>query len=225
MVRFALPQDWLSLGQQNTNDSSSTDDSSTSDDIPQLLPRAPSPEINQSNLPPDAAPDGILPRSNPKLNQAWRDFYSKSLTPPTSSESNTANPLRQTMQPSLFPSKNFPAGSTFTPEYNGMRCWISNANTVLLSNDLAEFHELCHSLKQHSVGILAIQEVNQNLLDRNIYNQIEDVLKLHFGACVLVSSTTPIHSPTAWKPGGTILAVLGTWSHTVSTVSSDSLGR
>jgi hypothetical protein len=129
------------------------------------------------------------------------------------------------MQPSLFPSKNAHAGSTFTQEYDGLRCWSTNANTVLLSNDLAEFHELCHSLKQHSVGILAIQEVNQNLLDRNIYNQIEDVLKLHFGACVLVSSTTPIRSPTAWKPGGTILAVLGTWSHTVTTVSSDSLGR
>jgi hypothetical protein len=46
-----------------------------------------------------------------------------------------------------------------------------------------------------------------------IYNQIEDVLKLHFGA------------PTSWKAGGTILIVPGTWRHTMTTVSPHSLGR
>jgi hypothetical protein len=165
------------------------------------------------------------PRSNPKLNQEWRDFYSTALNPSSGTAGTSPQLYRRSMQPALFPTKNAHAGSTFTKDYDGLRCWSTNANTVLLSNDLAEFHELCHSLKAHSVGILAIQEVNQNLLDRNIYNQLEDALKLHFGACVLVSSSTPIRSPTSWKPGGTILAVLGTWSHTVTATSSDSLGR
>jgi hypothetical protein len=229
MIPTDLPQDWLSLGQQLPDDSDSSDDSTinadSNDDIPELQPRAPSPEINRSNLPPPDAAADTLPRSNPKLNQAWRDFYSTALNPSSSEHNTSTHQFRRSMQPSLFPAKNAPAGSTFSKDYDGLRCWSTNANTVLLSNDLAEFHELCHSLKEHSVGILAIQEVNQNLLDRKIYNQVEDVLKQHFGACVLVSSSTPIQSPTSWKPGGTILAVLGTWSHTVTTVSSDSLGR
>jgi hypothetical protein len=129
------------------------------------------------------------------------------------------------MQPSVFPSQNAHAGSTFIKEFDGLRCWSTNANSVLLSNNLVEFHEVCQSLKEYSVGILAIQEGNQNLLDQKKYNQIEDALKLHFRACVLMASTTLIHSPTPWKPGGTLLAVLSTWSHTVTAVSSDSLGR
>ena len=106
MVRFGIPHDWLSLGHQNPDDTDSSNDSSSIDDIPNLVPRAPSPEMNRSNLPPEAAPDGILPRSNPKLNQDWQDFYSKTLNPDISTNANAPHPqLRRSMQPSLCHSK------------------------------------------------------------------------------------------------------------------------
>ena len=123
MVRFSIPHDWLSLGHQNPDDTDSSADSPSIDDIPTLLPRAPSPEMNRSNLPPDAAHDGILLHSNPKLNKDWQDFYSKTLNPSISTNANNTPPhqFRRSMQPALFPSIKAHVGSTFTPQYDGLR--------------------------------------------------------------------------------------------------------
>ena len=106
-----------------------------------------------------------------------------------------------------------------------MRIWWNNANTLLQHDDFAELHELCLTLREHKVGIIALQEVNLNLNRPEIRTAIERVFTEHFGNCKLVLATSPCHSPTAWKPGGTLLAVLGTWSHAVTQTGQDALGR
>jgi hypothetical protein len=54
---------------------------------------------------------------------------------------------------------------------------------------------------------------------------VETIFREHFGAVHLVTSTSCIRSPSTWKPGGVLLAVLGKWSHSVTSSSGDDLGR
>jgi hypothetical protein len=105
--------------------------------------------------------------------------------------------------------------------------WSNNANTLLMRDDFSELHELCLSLKQYSpaIGIIALQEINLDTLQPDIRTKIESVFKQHFGAVRLVTSTSPIQAPNAWKPGGTLLAVVGHWSHSVIDTGADELGR
>jgi hypothetical protein len=70
-----------------------------------------------------------------------------------------------------------------------------------------------------------MQEINLNTLQPDIRDSIESVFKQHFGTVRLVTSTSPIRSPRAWKPGGTLLAVVGHWSHSVLDTGADELGR
>jgi hypothetical protein len=128
-------------------------------------------------------------------------------------------------QPPIHTPINLPCGSPFEKDYDGLRIWWNNANTLLQQDDFAELHELCLTLIDYKVGIIALQEVNLNLNRPAIRSAIEQVFVEHFGICKLVLATSPCHSPTAWKPGGTLLVVLGSWSHAVTHTGHDSLGR
>ena len=75
------------------------------------------------------------------------------------------------------------------------------------------------------MGVIALQELHLNLNRPAIRTAIENVFLEHFGTCKLVMATSPCHSPTAWKPGGTPLVVLGSWSHAVTHTIQDQLGR
>ena len=70
-----------------------------------------------------------------------------------------------------------------------------------------------------------MQEININLLNVQLRNQITDVFKRHFNVARMIFSTTPIQSPTSWKPGGTMLAVVGSLAHSVTEHHADHLGR
>jgi hypothetical protein len=108
-----------------------------------------------------------------------------------------------------------------------MWIWSNNANTLLMRDDFSELHELCLALKDYSpaIGIIALQEINLDTLQPDIRTNIESVFKQHFGAVRLITSTSPIRAPHAWKPGGTLLAVVGHWSHSVIDTGADELGR
>jgi hypothetical protein len=72
---------------------------------------------------------------------------------------------------------------------------------------------------------MALQETNLDFTKHWVRDAVESILAEHFGIIRLVTSTSCVRSPAAWKPGGVLLAVLGIWSHCVATTQSDNLGR
>ena len=61
-------------------------------------------------------------------------------------------------------------------------------------------------------------------MDADVRLRYETIFKQHFGTVAMVTSTTCIRSPTAWKPGGVLLAVVRHWSQYVNRTSRDPLG-
>ena len=187
------------------------------------------PQPAQTPLPPQAATqvagDNPLSRRRPtQLSPAWQKIFQKTLKPTAAQVNNNGYPHR-TLQPPLQTPENPRCGSSFQRDYNGLRIWWNNANTLLQQDGYAELHELCLTLKEYNVGVIALQELNLNVNRLAIRTAIENVFLEHFGTCKLVMATTPCHSPTAWKPGGTLLVVLGSWSHAVTHTIQDQLGR
>jgi hypothetical protein len=183
---------------------------SEDDDIPELAPR---PEI-----PP------LSYRSPSQLSSDWQKTFQQNLRPSAATLNSAVFPIHAT-QPTIHQPQNEPCGSSFSKYYDGLRIWWNNANNLVHPDDYAELHELCLMLTEYNVGIIALQEVNLNLNRPTIRPAIDDVFNPHFGSCNLVLYTSPSHSPTAWKPGGTLLVVLGTWSHAVAATGQDELGR
>jgi hypothetical protein len=181
--------------------------------------------IHDNALPDDMHPVPLLPRRRPsQLSPAWQTIFQTRLQP-NHTQLNTAGYPTRVTQPPIQQTANNPCGSSFTKDYGGLRIWWNNANTLLQHDDFAELHELCLTLREYKVGIVALQEVNLNLNRPEIRTALESVFTEHFGTCKLILATSPCHSPTAWKPGGTLLAILGTWSHAVTHTGQDSLGR
>jgi hypothetical protein len=100
-----------------------------------------------------------------------------------------------------------------------------NANGISRKNDFAELHSLCVSLKAREVDAIAIQEVNTDFMQADIREAYTTIFKEHFGQARVLTATTCIQSPRAWKPGGVVLAILGPWAQHVSKVSCNDLGR
>jgi hypothetical protein len=98
-------------------------------------------------------------------------------------------------------------------------------NGLSSENGFAALHALCLALKPYSVGAIALQETNLDFTKQLIPDAVESILSEHFGTICLVTSTSCVCSPSAWKPGGVLLAILGQWLHSVATTHSDDLGR
>jgi hypothetical protein len=92
-------------------------------------------------------------------------------------------------------------------------------------DDFTALHDLCATLKIRGVDCIAIQEPDLAFLQANIREHITSVCCKHFGSAHLVTSTSCIKAPTTWKPGGTMLIVLGHWANAVIQTSTDDLGR
>jgi hypothetical protein len=70
-----------------------------------------------------------------------------------------------------------------------------------------------------------IQEPNLDFLQAPIWEAITTICKSHFEYAKVVSSTSCIKAPSVWKPGGTLLIVIGKWANAVMRHSNDDLGR
>jgi hypothetical protein len=62
-------------------------------------------------------------------------------------------------------------------------------------------------------------------MNADIRQKHEEIFKEHFGHARVIMATTCISAPNLWKPGGVVLAVLGSWAQHVTKVSCDNLGR
>jgi hypothetical protein len=117
-------------------------------------------------------------------------------------------------------------GDAIDPDFDGLYFWSNNVNTLSLSNDLADLHELCRQFKANNIGIAALQELNNDMSQASIYRRVKAVFNEHFDKqCTMICSTTHIRSPTTWKPGSTLLVIFPTWSPYIIARKRDNLGR
>jgi hypothetical protein len=98
-------------------------------------------------------------------------------------------------------------------------------NGLSAKDDFTTLHGLCVTLKIRGVDCIALQEPNLDFLQANIREQIQNVCCKHFGSTRFITSTSCIKVPTSWKPGGTMLIILGHWVNAVIRSSTDNLGR
>jgi hypothetical protein len=112
------------------------------------------------------------------------------------------------------------------PSFDGLYVWSNNVNTLSLSNDSADLHELCIHFKSNHIGIAALQEINLDLTQTKIYTRIKSVFDKHFDKqCTLICSSTPIRAENSWKSGSTILVVMPQWTPYLTSTQKDDLGR
>jgi hypothetical protein len=111
-------------------------------------------------------------------------------------------------------------GDTMDPGFARLQVWTNNVNTLSLSDDLADLHELCAHFQTYNIGIAALQEISLDLTQTRIYTKIKAVFDEHFNKqCTIICSLTPIRAETSWKSGFTILVTMPQWTPYV-TISS-----
>jgi endonuclease/exonuclease/phosphatase family metal-dependent hydrolase len=171
------------------------------------------------------ASDGTPPpprHTKATLSTEWQAFFDQSFSAP---ENNATITPRTPLPPSVFPPKNDRYGDPFTKDHNNTRIWFNNINTLSATNDFEELHELCTELLEYDVGIIALQEPNVDFTQYRLRDQCLKILHEHFGMVHMVTSSSSIRAPNAWKPGGTLLAVVGKSCSRVLSSGSDELGR
>jgi hypothetical protein len=185
---------------------------------------------NDPSMTEDPVP--VQPRANPgRLNEAWRTFFRDSLVAddPTKRPVDTATAHGGTpvpLPPPIRAPPNVPSGDPFENKTrNSFRIWSVNANGISTKDHFAELHALCISLRSRSVDAIAIQEPNLDFMKADIREKYKDIFKEHFGQARVITATTCIAAPRAWKPGGVTLVILGPWAQYVAKTSCDDLGR
>jgi hypothetical protein len=142
---------------------------------------------------------------------------------------NAFNSNRQNQYQTMSSIKNAPneaCGDPIQPDYPGLYIWFNNVNTLSLTNDLADLHELCRHFKSNKIGIAALQELNTDITQNSIYQRVRQVFDEHFNTqCILVCSSTRIQSATTWTPGSTLLVIFPQWTPYVVARHKDELGR
>lgn len=153
------------------------------------------------------------------IGDQWKKLFATALCPKVIKDPRIQLP-HNTRQQRLQINTNGKIGDAFVKDHNCFRIWNVNANTILAHDDYAEFHDLCAQLKKYNVAVLGMQELNVDILQYKVRNCIVEILKENSVSVKVVFSTTPILAPTIWKPGGTLIAVLGKYSHRVINTSA-----
>jgi hypothetical protein len=80
-------------------------------------------------------------------------------------------------------------------------------------------------LHVHHVDIIALQELNLDTTQFQVRQQIFLVLRETFGSVKMITASTPVTKANTSKPGGVLLAIVGSCSHRVTTTHRDPFGR
>jgi hypothetical protein len=135
--------------------------------------------------------------TNSHARARWESIFSNAFTPARQAQYQTTTPIETA------------CGDTLNPNFAELTIWSNNVNTLSLSHELADLHELCCQWKENNIGIAALQELNIDLTQASIYQRVKAVLDEHFNKqCILICSSTHLRSATSWKPGSTLLVVL-----------------
>jgi hypothetical protein len=101
------------------------------------------------------------PASRPIHAEQWEHLFHNAFN------SNRQNQY-QTMS-SIENAPNEACGDPIQPNYPGLYIWSNNVNTLSLTNDLADLHELCRQFKSNNIGIAALQELDIDITQNSIY--------------------------------------------------------
>jgi hypothetical protein len=107
------------------------------------------------------------PSTNANLRTDWASLFENAFSP------NQRHLQQQPPAPDDAP--NEACGDTMDPGFPGLHVCTNNVNTLSLSNDLADLHELCTHFQTHNIGIAALQEINLDLTQMRIYTKIKAV--------------------------------------------------
>jgi hypothetical protein len=160
------------------------------------------------------------PPNNPTahLHREWETLFSNAFS--TNKQQQYPPPVDIDLVPNEL------RGDAMYATFEGLPVWSNNVNTLSLSDDLADLHELCGHFKNNNIGIAALQEINIDLTQAKIYKRVKAVFEQHFHKrCILICSTTSIRSETSWKPGSTLLVIMPQWAPYVVGQNHDELGR
>jgi hypothetical protein len=167
-----------------------------------------------------------------RLNTEWRTFFRDSLLVADRDRSLLTIALQnvggtpESLPHPIGTAPNERSGNDFKSKTrDSFRLWSVNANDISSRGGFAELHTLCTSLKSGSVDAVTLQEPNADFMNADIRHKYEEIFKEHFGQARAITATTCISAPNSWKPGGVILAILGSWAQHVTKVSCDNLGR
>jgi hypothetical protein len=183
------------------------------------------PATEEPPEPPPTADHSRRPSNPARLNAEWQTLFRNALAPAIP----TAAPLPGTpppLPPPIHTAPNQPVGHDFKSKAPGsFRLWDGNLNGLSAKDKYAALNDLCVTLKNRHVDAIAIQEPNLDFLQATVRDAITDICKSHFDFATVVTSTTCIKAPSTWKPGGTLLIVVGKWATAVVRKSNDDLGR
>jgi hypothetical protein len=98
-------------------------------------------------------------------------------------------------------------------------------NGLSAKDGYAALEDLCASLKSRHDDAMAISEPNLDFLQAPTREAILKICKIHFEYAQVITSTTCIRAPSTWKPGGTLLIVVGKWAQAVVRKWTDDLER
>ena len=98
-------------------------------------------------------------------------------------------------------------------------------NTIGHCNNYLELHTMCKHLQTYKIDIIALQEINLDLLHHGVRNNIKNVFKEYFSQIHMTFSTVGIKAETQAKPGGTILVINGNLASNIIHTHTDNLGR
>jgi hypothetical protein len=218
-----LPPDCPVFRLPPASDSDFDTDSSLSSagSLPSLLQLPPNIPTEHATL-----PDHTRRPANPgRLNAAWQALFRDALNPIPTEPANTPGPPPDLPTP-LRTAPNDPVGHDFSKKCSGsFRIWDGNVNGLSAKDGYSALHNLCASLKNRSVDAIAIQEPNLDFLQADVRHSIRDICKAHFEYARVVTSTSCIQAPSVWKPGGSLLIIVGKWAQAVLRTSTDDLGR
>jgi hypothetical protein len=159
------------------------------------------------------------------LNAAWQTLFRDALNPVTrTSDPTTCTPPE--LPPPLRRAPNAPVGHDFSAKRPGsFRIWDANINGLSAKEGYSALHDLCASLKTRAVDAIAIQEPDLDFLQAPVRDAILEICKAHFEYARVVTSTSCIRAPSLWKPGGTLLIIVGKWAQAVARTLTDVLGH
>jgi hypothetical protein len=177
---------------------------------------------------PPLTPDQVRRPSNPsRLNAAWQTLFRDALHPTDDVHDRRPPRTPPELPPPIYPAPNEPVGHDFSAKSPGIfRLWDGNLNGLSAKDNYASLQDLCATLKTRHVDAIAIQEPNLDFLQAPIRDKITKICKSHFEfARIVTPSTTCLRAPSVWKPGGSLLIVVGKWAHAIIRQASDNLGR
>lgn len=155
----------------------------------------------------------------------WKNLFSRPSTEVAVDDSTT-----QGRQPSLLTRRNqrenHPWGDVLTSKAaNCTRVYVQNVNGLSLDRRGGQLNDVCKVIQEVQGDVFCGQEHNLDVTQMHIRSILYDTVKKYWQRTKFIAGTTPIPFRTPYKPGGTFLLTIGSFSGHIIRQSQDRWGR